>query len=100
MTLDHYTLSKPADQDLENIFDYTEEEFSLDQAINYLNDLEILFDQLVVNPELGRDRSEIKSGLRSIPKTSHVIFYRIMPDNIRIIRVLHGSRDLIKFLDE
>lgn len=100
MTIDRYTLSKPADQDLEHIFDYTEEEFGIDQALNYLNDLEILFDQLVINPELGRERNKIKPGLRSIPKTSHVIFYRIMPNNIRIIRVLHGSRDLIKFLDE
>jgi toxin ParE1/3/4 len=66
MTIDRYALSKPADKDLEDIFDYTEEEFGLDQAINYLNDLEILFGQLVVNPELGRERNEIKSGLRSM----------------------------------
>ncbi len=100
MTVDCYKLSKPADQDLEDILDYTEAEFGIDQAISYLNDLEIVFNQLVVNPELGRERNEIKSGLRSMPKTSHVIFYRIRPDHIRIIRVLHGSKDLIKFLDK
>lgn len=100
MSIDNYTLSKSADQDLEDIFDYTEQEFGLDQAINYLNDLEVLFGQLALNPELGRERNEIKLELRSITKNSHVIFYRVMTESVMIIRVLHGSRDMIKFLDE
>ena len=32
-------------------------------------------------------------GLRSIPEGCYVIFYRSSPENILIIRVLHGSQD-------
>ncbi len=93
-----YELSEPADQDIQDIFDYTEVKFGMDQAVSYLQDLEGVFIQLIENPELGRERNEIKKDLRSMPKASHVIFYRIMKDHIRIVRVLHGSRDQTKFL--
>jgi toxin ParE1/3/4 len=61
-----------------------------------LEDFEILFQRLVLNPELGKERKEIRAHLRSFPKGEHVVFYRIMENYIRIVRVLHGSRDLGK----
>ena len=94
-----YELSLVADQDIEDIFDYTLAKFGLDQAVQYVSDLERIFQQLIQNSELGKEREEIKHGLRSIPKGSHVIFYRITGDCIRIVRVLHGSRDILKFLE-
>ncbi|MBI1286224.1 MAG: type II toxin-antitoxin system RelE/ParE family toxin [Flavobacteriales bacterium] len=90
----HFEISLPADEDLEEIFIYTEEEFGTDQAVEYLTELDTVFYQLVGNPELGRERNEIKKGLRSFPSGSHVVFYRILADHVRIVRVLHGSRDL------
>ncbi|MEI6082843.1 MAG: type II toxin-antitoxin system RelE/ParE family toxin [Verrucomicrobiota bacterium] len=45
-------------------------------------------------PELGRQRDELASGLRSFPANSYVIFYRIAADELQIIRVLHGARDV------
>lgn len=90
----HYELSEPADQDLEEIFDYTASEFGLEQAIDYLSGLEAVFDQLISNPELGRSRNEIMFELRSIAKASHVVFYRVLEDHIKIVRVLHGNRDV------
>jgi len=92
----HFELALPADKDLEDIFSYTDEEYGLNQAIKYLTELEDVFEQLVENPELGRERNEIKKGLRSFPKGSHVVFYRILVKHIRIVRILHGSRDLPK----
>jgi len=91
-----FELSLPADEDLEEIFIYTEEEFGTDQAVKYLTELEEVFEQLVGNPELGRERNEIKKGLRGLPTGSHIVFYRILSGHIRIVRVLHGSRDLPK----
>jgi toxin ParE1/3/4 len=92
----HFELALPADADLEVIFSYTDEEYGLDQAIKYVTELEDVFEQLVENPELGRERNEIKKDLRSFPKGEHVVFYRILTKHIRIVRVLHGSRDLPK----
>jgi len=57
-----------------------------------------MFLTLIDQPELGRKRNEIRSELRSLVYEKHIIFYRVMNDNIRIIRLLHGSRDIPKFL--
>lgn len=92
-----YELSKEADTDLENIFDYTTDKFGFEQAVSYVSDLEDAFIQLSSHPQSGKDRSEIKQELRSIIKGSHTVFYRIMQNNIRIVRVLHTSRDVIRF---
>ena len=90
----NYVLSEAADLDLNAIFDYTEKECSFNQAVSYLNDLETIFKQLVINLEIGRQRHDIKKGLFSLPEQQHVIFYRILKDHIRIVRVLHGSKDI------
>lgn len=92
-----YELSQAADNDIEAIFDYTIKQFGITQAIKYVTSFEAVFENLVNNPEIGRKRDEVKKGLRSLIKESHIIFYRIMKDRIRIIRVLHVNRDLPRF---
>lgn len=93
-----YELSLAADSDIEEIFNYTEKEFGFTQAVKYISDFEDVFTELIKSPELGRSRNEIKFGLRNIVQESHIIFYRILEDRIRIVRVLHESRDLKSFL--
>lgn len=93
----YYVLSEIADSDLEDIFDYTVREFGFKQAENYLREIEEVFNFLFTNPSLGRTRSEIKEYLFSFPKDNHVVFYRVLENHIRIVRVLHGSRDLPTF---
>lgn len=92
-------LSKAADADLEDIFDYTVEEFNLDQAVSYVSGFDEVFETISHNPEIGKERSEIREELRSFTKDKHLIFYRVLDDYVRIVRVLHGSCDLPKFLD-
>lgn len=93
-----YELSQEADKDLEDIFDYTVDKFGTDQAIAYVSSFEDVFIRLADNPETGRTRGEIRADLRSFVKESHVIFYSILKGRIRIVRILHCSRDVIKFL--
>ncbi|MBO6573459.1 MAG: type II toxin-antitoxin system RelE/ParE family toxin [Balneola sp.] len=93
-----YELSLAADSDIEKIFDYIDQEFGFDQALKYITELDTIFTDLVKSPELGRKRDEIKFGLISIVQESHVIFYRVLEDRIRIIRILHVSRDIKNFL--
>ena len=95
-----HVLSQAAEEDLAQIFDYTELEFGLGQAIQYLSEMEKEFYQLRDNPALGRERKEIRAGLRSVPYQSHIIFYRILDNQIRLVRILHASRDLPKFLKD
>lgn len=92
-----YILSEIADKDLEEIFDYTFDEFGFDQAEKYLLEIEEIFQNLIINPQIGKKRDEIKQGLYSFPKDNHIIFYRISDKHIRIVRVLHGRRDVPKY---
>ncbi|WP_312421486.1 type II toxin-antitoxin system RelE/ParE family toxin [Epilithonimonas sp.] len=92
-----YILSEIADKDLEDIFNYTFNEFGFDQAEKYLLEIEEIFQNLILNPQIGKKRDEIKQGLYSFPKDNHIIFYRILVSHIRIVRVLHGSRDIPKY---
>jgi toxin ParE1/3/4 len=93
-----YRLSQEADRDLEEIFDYTVSKFGIDHAIAYVGGFEEVFVSLAANPELGRKRDEIREGLRSFIKGSHTIFYRVLKSRIRIVRILHSSRDVVRFL--
>ncbi len=91
-----YELSLEADQDISDIFDYTESEFGLDQAVTYVSVFDECFTSLLDNPELGRSRDEVCMNLRSLNYETHVVFYRILKEHIRIVRILHGSRDIPK----
>jgi len=95
-----YRLSPEADNDIEDIFDYTEFEYGLKKAIEYTRQFHIVFIHLSKEPKLGRSRNEIKARLRSLTQNQHVIFYRILNDHIRIIRVLHSRSDIVIFLDK
>lgn len=94
--INYYELSYEADLDLDAIFDYTENEYGFNQAVKYLTDIDNVFNSLIENPNIGRARNEIKKGLFSLTEQKHIIFYRILNNYIRIVRVLHGSKDIPK----
>jgi toxin ParE1/3/4 len=96
--MDHYILSRKSQEDIEAIYNFGKNKFGKDQALKYLLELRDCFELLLRNSSIGKQRSEIKQGLFSLPYASHIIFYRIFRDHIRIVRVLHGSRDLRSFL--
>jgi len=93
-----YELSQEADNDLSDIYDYTTTQFGMEQAVKYLLGFEDTFAVLCDQPKLGRMREEIRSGLRSISYVSHLIFYTVLRDRIRVVRVLHASRDIVRFI--
>lgn len=95
-----YELSAAADRDLEAIFDYTEHEFGAGQAAAYLTRISEQLETLMDNPALGRDRDEVRPGLRSLAVGQHVLFYRLLSDRLRIVRVLHGRQDLLRLKDD
>jgi toxin ParE1/3/4 len=62
----------------------------------------ILFrlDQLRSFPETGAPRDHIRPGLRAAIKRPYVAYYLLIHDEIVVLRVLHGSRDLAAISDE
>ena len=53
---------------------------------------------LAATPELGRRRDEIRPGLRSFPVGRYVILYRVRPETLTIVQILHGARNLEELL--
>lgn len=90
--------SVPSKIDIEDIFEYSVQEFGLKVPINYTDSIDETDNRLSQNPFLGLDRSEIKSGLYSFVCREHITFYRIFKTHLHIKRVLHANRDYIKFL--
>lgn len=93
-----FILSTKADEDVEKLYGDGVEKFGENKAIKYLEELNLMFIFLSKNPKIGKKRNEIKLKLVSFPYGSHIIFYRIFAKHIRIVRVLYGGMDLIKFL--
>ncbi len=60
----------------------------------YIDALEKKCTQLARSPHIGRERSEIKSGYRSLAEGKHIIFYRVGDGGIDILRILHGRMDI------
>jgi toxin ParE1/3/4 len=58
------------------------------------------FDRLLKFPEIGRDRSELKIHLRSVPVKNYIIFYQLTEKYVEILRVSHGARDIRRILAE
>jgi toxin ParE1/3/4 len=50
-------------------------------------------------PDLGRKRNDLAPDLRGLPAGNYVIFYRLVPEGIQVIRVLHGARDIPEVFD-
>jgi len=94
-----YVLSEEAELDIDEIYGFGVYKFGTGQAVKYLIGLEEHIQALGKNPDIGRHRAEIKKGLYSLPYVSHIIFYRKLDIKIRVVRILYGGRDLIRFLD-
>lgn len=82
-----------ADLDLDSIWDFIASD-SIRAAEKQIGRIGEIFEMLVENPLAGRERRELRVGLRSFPIGNYVIFYIPLPDGVEIIRVMHGRQDI------
>jgi len=59
-----------------------------------INEILETAETLAVRPTRLRLRNELSSGLRGLSAGNYMIFYHIDGDVVRIVRILHGSRDI------
>ena len=97
-----FKISVKASKDIEQIWLYTIEHWSLEQADRYINQIFDEIEYLSEHPYTGKDFSYIRKGYRTSKVKSHMIFYRFNTDNdpIEIIRVLHQRMDIEQRLNE
>lgn len=86
-------LSPYAEEDVREIWRYTVETWSEEQAQTYVDSLFDMMEALAAAPNRGRSADDISEGLRRQRCAAHVIFYRLIDDGIRVVRVLHQSMD-------
>jgi toxin ParE1/3/4 len=90
-----YIISEKANQDIEEIWLYTFENWSLEQADRYYNLILDEIEFISENFESGRSVDYIKKGYRASIVNSYIIFYKKSRRNIvEIVRVLHQKMDI------
>ncbi|MCD1636377.1 type II toxin-antitoxin system RelE/ParE family toxin [Martelella mediterranea] len=88
-----YRLTPKAFEDLDEVWRYTAENWSLDQADHYIDGLAQAFDMIASMPLLARERIEFDPPIRVHHHQSHLVIYTINKNQIDIIRILGGRQD-------
>ncbi len=90
-----YLLTNKAVDDLANIWNYTFDKWSENQADTYYQMLISNCKKVAINPNLGVKYQGITNNLFGLRANRHIIFYRTIDENtIEITRFLHVSMDL------
>jgi toxin ParE1/3/4 len=91
-----YKISVKAAEDIANIWVYTFENWSKEQADRYVN---LVFDEikyLAQHPQFGKNFEHVRKSYRCSKVKSHLIFYKTNKKQkvIEIIRILHQRMDI------
>jgi len=88
-----YRLSPAAERDLEDIATYTRDQWGTEQASRYIDRLTITFEELARAPKAAPACDHIRPGYRRRSVERHVIYFRIAPYGIAVVRILHDRMD-------
>jgi len=96
-----YILSEKALEDINNIWMYTAENWSVEQADRYYNLIIDEIEYIVNNIEMARDFGKIRRSYCYSKVKSHLIFFKKGKANeIEVVRVLHERMDIENRLAE
>jgi len=88
-----YSISKEAISDLEKISDYLAE-VSISTGERFIQKFTDKCKNLVKFPNMGKNYHQIMPNLKGIVLDNYIIFYQVNLDEIEIIRVVNGYRNL------
>lgn len=92
-----YIISEKALNDLNNIWIYTAENWSIIQANRYYNLIVDEIEFVAENFETTKDFGSIRKDYRYSKVKSHLIFYkRIENTEMEVVRILHERMDIKK----
>lgn len=89
----HIVRTARAEEDLIDIWTYIalDDERAADRV---LDELERKTTLLARNPNIGRERFDIAAGVRSLVSGSYLILYRILTDEVEVVRYVHVRQQL------
>lgn len=97
----NYRLTSLSNQDLNDIWVYTFQKWSIRQADKYYDLLIESFNQISIDPNCGRNYDGVEPKLRGFKTGKHIIFFELINDDtVEISRILHQSMDVKNKLKE
>jgi toxin ParE1/3/4 len=67
---------------------------NLEAARRVHSQIHKVFITIARQPNIGRRRDEVLSGVRSLAVGKYVMYYRQADGTARILRILHGAREI------
>jgi toxin ParE1/3/4 len=86
-------LSELAASDLESIGDRISQRDPA-RALSFITELQGRCLQIAEFPHAGPPRPQWGDGVRIVVHRSYLVVYRVREDNVQVLRVIHGARDL------
>jgi toxin ParE1/3/4 len=93
----HYLLTTAAKEDLSELFLYVNREFGVQKAKEAISNIQKTIEELEAFPDLGmvpRYRSLRLQGYRFLIVEKHYVFYKIINNEVTIIRIIHQKQSL------
>jgi toxin ParE1/3/4 len=91
-------ITQNACDDLENIAQYTFQNFGALQVNRYMAALLDSMDKLTTMPTIGRARSDLPDGYKMHSVGKHIIVYHVHHSQLIVIRILHEKMDILRHL--
>ena len=99
--MQEYIITEKALEDINNIWIYTAENWSVEQADRYYNLIIDEIEYIVENLNMASDVGKIRKSYKYSKVKSHLIFFKKDKTNeIEVVRVLHEGMDIANRLAE
>lgn len=92
-------ITRTASRDLAEIIDYFAD-VNIEAGERFIQEFEKRCKNLVSFPKMGRSYEDVAPSLRGVPVNGHIILYKASDDEITIVRVVSGKRDLKSLFSE
>ena len=90
-----FRVSAQVESELDDIWLYIAmESASINVADRVVDSITQQFFLLSKHPYSGRRRDDLRAGLRSVTVGSYVVIYQVKGDDVLILHVVHGRRDI------
>ena len=85
-----------ARQDVRGILLYILQQWGATQRTRYKSEIDAAFSLIIDHPFIGTSRNELGAEMRSRligQQGQHIIYYRVEPAVVRVLRVMHVKMD-------
>lgn len=89
-----HRLAQEARVDLDELWFYLASNASAEIADRLVDSITTRFFLLSAYPLVGRRRDDLRKGMRAFPIGEYLVLYRVEGEDVVILRVVRGSRDL------